>query len=138
MRVNLATLWKAAEALKSWPAVLLDIPGLAGQVLSPQVFINLLYIIKEALNNVKKHAQAGCVWLSLTTGEGQLRVLVEDDGKGFDTALVKETASGFGLGIMRERAWEIGAQIDIESAIGKGSRVTLQVPLGEGETCREK
>lgn len=136
-----AALWKAAEAFEELAGiqVLLDIPqDFAGQVLSPQVFINLLYIIKEALNNVKKHAQAGCVWLSLTTGEGQLRVLVEDDGKGFDTALVKETASGFGLGIMRERAWEIGAQIDIESAIGKGSRVTLQVPLGEGETCREK
>lgn len=136
-----ADLLKEAEAFEEQTGiqVILDIPpDLTGQILNPQVFKNLLYIIREALNNIRKHAEAGCVRLSLTTAEGQLHVLLEDDGKGFDTVLVKDAASGFGLVIMRERAWEIGAQIDIESAIGKGSRITLRVPLEEGEECREK
>jgi PAS domain S-box-containing protein len=136
-----AALWKAAEAFEELTGiqVILDIPpDFVGQELDPQVFINLLYIIKEVLNNIRKHAQAGCVWLSLSAEEGQLRVLVEDDGKGFDVTQPKDAASGFGLGIMRERALEIGAQIEVESAIGKGSRITLWVPLEEGVTCREK
>ncbi|EHQ88911.1 signal transduction histidine kinase, nitrate/nitrite-specific [Desulfosporosinus youngiae DSM 17734] len=112
--------------------VQLDIPpGFTGRELKPLVRINLLNIIKEALNNIRKHAGAGVVSLSLVRAEGQLSAAIEDDGRGFDSKPDEDTNHGFGLNIMRERAWEIGAQIEIVSAEGKGSRITLLVPLEE-------
>lgn len=109
-------------------------PGFTGQELKPQVRMNLVYIFKEALNNIAKHAGACKVRLSLNVEGDRLQAVVEDDGRGFDAQKMSENLKcGFGLNIMRERAWEIGAQFEIESAEGKGCRITLQAPIGERE-----
>jgi len=108
----------------------LDIPyGFTGGEIEPHVRIHILSIIKEALNNIAKHAEAKNVSISLSLTPEQLYVAVEDDGKGFDLALSRSTEKArFGLTIMRERAAEIGAKLNIESKKGKGSRITLSVP----------
>lgn len=131
-----ASLWRDIESFEEQTGIKVELdipPGFTGQELEPQVRMNLSNIIREALNNIRKHADAGGVRLSLTVMGEQLCAAVEDDGRGFDIQKpVQDTRRGFGLSIMRERAWEIGAQIEIESAVGKGSRIALQVPLGEG------
>ncbi|OPX88257.1 histidine kinase N-terminal 7TM domain-containing protein [Pelotomaculum sp. PtaB.Bin117] len=116
--------------------VKLNIPfGFTGEGLKPQVRINVLNIVKEALNNVRKHAGAGKVKVSFALAREQLCVAVEDDGKGFDIQKpVKDMRNKFGLNIMRERALEIGAQLEIKSIEGKGSRIALCVPVSEGES----
>lgn len=107
--------------------------GFTGEELRPDMSVNLLNIIREALNNIRKHAKAKHVTVSFSIKEGQLKAAVRDDGKGY-VAGQKQSLykSRFGLDIMRERASEIGGQIRIESGIGKGSAILLEVPLDSG------
>lgn len=115
--------------------VKLDIPtGFTGEELKPNIRFNILNIVKEALNNIRKHAKANNVRISFSVAQEQLCTTIEDDGKGFDiTQQDNGTKNKFGINIMRERALEIGAQIDIKSSAGKGSLVVFCVPIEEGE-----
>lgn len=113
--------------------VKLDIPsGFTGDGLRPDIRINTLNIVREALNNTRKHSEADNVYIGFKISKEQLCVTVEDDGKGFD--IETNLTNRYGLNIMRERALDISAKIDIISAPGKGCRISLVVPLnGEGE-----
>ncbi|RCX19341.1 PAS domain S-box-containing protein [Anaerobacterium chartisolvens] len=115
--------------------VKLEMPdGFTGEALKPNIRINMLNIIKEALNNVRKHAEAENVRISCSLSQNQLCAAVEDDGKGFDIRQNHNAVkSKFGLDIMRERASEIGGQINIRTVEGKGSRISLCVPIEEGK-----
>jgi len=104
--------------------------GFNGQDLSPHTKVNIINIVKEALNNVVKHARAQKVTVSIINEPGLLGIAVEDDGQGFD--INENSVSSrekYGIRIMEERAEEIGAQIDINSTIGTGTRILLQVPV---------
>jgi signal transduction histidine kinase len=85
---------------------------------------HLLRMGQEALTNALRHAQANQVCVQLTFTEGELRLCVSDDGRGFamDTPLPRE---GFGLTGMQERAGLIGAQLTVASQPGSGTRVEL-------------
>lgn len=113
--------------------VKLNIPiGFTGEELKPNIRINILNIIKEALNNIRKHAEADNVKILFSIAQGEFSVTIEDDGKGFDMkSRVDDTKIRFGLNIMKERASEIGAQIDIKSVAGTGSRIDFCVPINE-------
>lgn len=100
----------------------------------PELWINILYIIKESLNNIRKHANAKNVIISFYLENNVMYIQVEDDGKGFHTKSWDcNERSGFGINIMKERAGEIGGEIRINSETGKGTKVILSIPLGEGE-----
>jgi signal transduction histidine kinase len=111
-----------------------DIPiGFTGEELEPSVLPNILNIVREALNNIRKHALASHVKITFLLTDEQLRVNIEDNGKGFEISQNANcTKNKFGLSIMRERASEIGAQIDIKSVVGKGSQVIFSVPIRKG------
>jgi len=111
----------------------LDIPsGFTGDGLSPVIRINILNIVREALNNIRKHAEADNVYIGFKASKEQLCVTVEDDGKGFDIGA--DLTNRYGLSIMRERASEISAKVDLKSEPMKGCHISLTVPLdGEGE-----
>lgn len=112
----------------------LKIPnGFTGEELEPNIRLNLLNIVKEALNNIRKHAEAGQVKIRVLLAKEQLIITVEDDGKGFDKAKLNcGPKTKFGLDIMRERASEIGLKIDIQSNVGKGTRIEFCMLLKEG------
>lgn len=100
--------------------------------LNPNSRVNLLNIIREALNNIRKHADAEHVKVTLEIEGERLYVVVKDDGKGFDiNSRINANNSKFGLHIMEERAVEIGGKIDISSEAGKGSRIAVTIPIGE-------
>jgi signal transduction histidine kinase len=84
----------------------------------------LLRIVREAVANAGRHANADVVRVTCTNG-GPLRLRIEDDGAGFDPEAVD--ASGFGLIVMRERAAAIGAQLEITSVEGRGTSVEVRV-----------
>lgn len=115
-------------------SVELDIEGdLTGDEIRPYMTIQLLNIVKEALNNIRKHANARKVHITLKNTGQQLLISVVDDGKGFDyTFSGSSPGGGFGLSIIQERARSIGGQARIQSEIGKGTQVLLSVPLGKG------
>lgn len=105
-------------------------PVFTGEGLNHVMRNNILNIVKEALNNIRKHAEARNVFISLSLIHEQLYIKVEDDGTGFDMEQHRrETGTRFGLEIMRQRVREIGAHINIKSAPGKGSKIELYVPL---------
>ena len=97
-----------------------------GMPLAPDVQIQVLHIVQEALSNVRKHAQATRVWLDVEQ-QPAWRFAVRDDGVGFaDDDLFDETHVG--LRIMRERAQRIGATLEIVAQPGRGSSIVLTLP----------
>lgn len=112
--------------------VKLEIPdGFTGEKLEPITRLNIFNIIKEALNNVGKHAEVDNARVCFSIEAKVLCVIIEDYGKGFDSSICKEPDKHYGLKIMRERVAEIGAQLDIQSSSEEGSRIILHLPLKE-------
>jgi two-component system nitrate/nitrite sensor histidine kinase NarX len=94
--------------------------------LPPDVQIQVLHILQEALSNVRKHADARSVQVQVDKGPAW-RFMVHDDGRGFD-ADAERTQLNVGMKIMRERADQIGATVHVHSAPGEGTTVTLLLP----------
>ena len=87
---------------------------------------NLFLAVKEALNNIVKHAGAKQVRLGVDVSNGKLRVVVTDDGHGFEHP--PQDAWADGLRNMRQRMAEIGGDCAIESHAGTGTTITFDVP----------
>lgn len=96
--------------------------------LPSNVEIQVARIVQEALNNIRKHARAHNVRVLLRRDDaGGHRLLVEDDGVGFDSPVTEGGRPGehLGLVIMHERAGHIGGELRIESEPGEGTRIEL-------------
>lgn len=96
--------------------------------LPPHVQHQVLYICREALNNIEKHANAQLVEIDLIWGEYDLTVKIVDDGQGFDPHAVNYDGH-YGLTIMQERVEEINGQLKITSDLSKGTILTLKLPI---------
>jgi signal transduction histidine kinase len=83
------------------------------------------FLCSEALANIAKHASASRVSVSVTTGDGRVRVAVEDDGLGG-----ADPARGTGLRGLADRVEALGGALQIESPAGKGTRLAAEIPLG--------
>ncbi|MBT8119950.1 MAG: hypothetical protein KJN89_09565 [Gammaproteobacteria bacterium] len=96
--------------------------------LPSNVELNAYRIVQEALTNIKKHANAYIVRVLLThDDEGNIRILIENDGKGFDQEKIQSTEGDhLGLTIMKERAKHLGGSLKIESEPDEGTRVELR------------
>jgi two-component system, NarL family, nitrate/nitrite sensor histidine kinase NarX len=101
-----------------------------GLALAPDMQVQVLHVVQEALSNVRKHARAREVWVDVQQAP-QWRVEVRDDGCGFnaaDSAHSAPDATHVGLAIMRERASRIGAEVTVDSVPGSGTCVVLTLP----------
>jgi signal transduction histidine kinase/streptogramin lyase len=98
--------------------------------LSTDLRHNLFLVIKEALNNVVKHAHASEVWLRASATAAGLEVVVEDNGSGFDRA--PDDAVSDGLRNMRQRMADIGGECLLESKPGAGTKVFVHLPWTDG------
>jgi signal transduction histidine kinase len=87
----------------------------------------LFRIAQEALANVAKYAHAQRATVSIDATTESIRLVIQDDGRGFDPGLVHPPTreSGWGLMIMKERAAAAGADLGIESAPGRGTRIVV-------------
>lgn len=101
--------------------------------LSSDVELALFRIAQEALTNAGKYAEATSLALSLTFPNSSARLIVEDNGKGFDLPAIEGPTRRGGLGLygMRERADLLGADLSIETSPGEGTRIAVMVPLVE-------
>ena len=98
---------------------------------------HLFRIVQESLNNVSKHAQASRVSVLIERRPDEVRLIIEDDGCGFDLDEVRRhSARGMGLAGMHERAASIGAGFQIESAAGQGTTLFVRAPLTRRSTTR--
>lgn len=94
----------------------------------------LVNVLKEALSNVERHAQASSVTVRLTADGGDVLLTVADDGAGFDVDARNTFVSNghYGLLGMTERARRVGGEIELGSTPGAGSTVTLRLPADSG------
>ena len=92
----------------------------------------LFYIIEEAVNNARKHAQAEHIWVRLKIQGEVLAVEIQDDGVGFNVGAMDSTYNrrgSLGMVNMRERAEMVSGAVRIDSSEGHGTRVLVYVPL---------
>jgi signal transduction histidine kinase len=113
-----------------------DVENGAGQVkLDPECRRHVLLIVKEALHNVLRHAEATRAGVSLRRQGRSLVVEVRDDGRGFAPdapAPDVEPRGGRGLPNLRARARALGGRLDVVSAPSQGTLVRLDLPLRRG------
>jgi PAS domain S-box-containing protein len=108
--------------------------------LSNDISILLFQSVRELLVNTVKHSRAKRVSLSSSRQTSNIRIIVQDDGIGFEVeekCVAKEPGHGFGLFSIRERIRYLGGSIEIESNPGCGTRVTLMAPLMTGKKLME-
>jgi signal transduction histidine kinase len=89
-------------------------------------------VVQEAVGNALRHARATVVRVTLRDEDDALRLVVEDDGIGFDPAAVGRSARrGANLGLlgMTERVHNAGGTIELESRPGAGSRIIARIPF---------
>ena len=109
-------------------------PG-AGAPLAPDEQLQVLFILQEALSNVRKHSEASHVRIDVAN-DRDFSLVIADDGQGYDPAEVAERGeSHVGLHIMRERAARMRAVIKLESQPGAGTRVALTLPGSERQAA---
>jgi signal transduction histidine kinase len=97
----------------------------ASETMPPGTHEAVFRVAQEALANVGRHARAHVVRVTLTAEDDTLRLVVRDDGSGFDHASI---ARGLGLDNMRERAREVMGTVEVTARPGAGTTVTLAVP----------
>jgi signal transduction histidine kinase len=104
--------------------------------LSPDAEVTLLRVTQEALANVRRHADAGRVAVTLSYMDGEATLDVRDDGTGFDPGSRQGGAGadghgpngGLGLRGMRERVEALGGRLEVETAPGRGTTVAVTLP----------
>ena len=97
---------------------------------SPEVAVQLVRVVQEALTNVRKHANADRARVRIGRQGGEALIVVEDNGRGFDTELIRQTdVLSFGLRTMRERVERVGGRFAVDSVPGEGTRVQIFLPV---------
>ncbi len=94
---------------------------------APRARVELLRVVQEALNNVRKHAHSTAVQVQIQRWADSLVVCIQDDGSGFPPG--QERGGHFGLDIMTERTESIGGSLEVTSSPGTGTVVCIHVPL---------
>jgi signal transduction histidine kinase len=96
----------------------------------PELEAAIYRIVQEGLNNVIKHADAETARVAVTEGRGEVKVVIEDDGKGIRAEGGRQ---GFGLIGMRERASLVGGELTVGPGASGGTRVTATLPASRRE-----
>jgi two-component system sensor histidine kinase NreB len=96
----------------------------------PLIEINLYRVIQEALHNMMKHSRAKNVTIELTVGNGEINLIIQDDGVGFN---MDETKEGLGLKHIEERVSQLGGIAKIYSKKNLGVTIAIMIPEERGE-----
>jgi len=108
-----------------------DLVGTLPRPMSSDLETLAYRVVQEALTNAAKHARAGRVVISVETSATSLRVEVEDDGRGFDSAMTREflRQGRVGLASMRERVELANGTFVIRSSPGRGTSIVATLPV---------
>ncbi|WP_174362300.1 type IV pili methyl-accepting chemotaxis transducer N-terminal domain-containing protein [uncultured Caballeronia sp.] len=113
----------------------LDYEEASGLPLPSDQQLQVLFILQEALSNVRKHASASNVRVVIRNAE-DFHLTLQDDGDGYDPAdIASRGEAHVGFHIMRERAARLGAQLGLESRPGGGARVHLLLPASRRQAA---
>lgn len=101
-------------------------------LIKPELEINLVRILQEALGNIIKHSGATECEVIISCIDNSLVLNINDNGKGFNTKAPsngKDNSTGLGLAGLTERVKILNGNVKIESAIGKGTRIYIEIPV---------
>ena len=101
------------------------------QRLPSQVEILLFRVVQEAVTNIMRHSQATVAQVNLEVSNSKATVIIEDNGKGFDTKRAFSQADAWGLRGMQERVGLLGGTLFIDSAPGKGTIIHVEIPIND-------
>lgn len=103
--------------------------------LPSHIEVALFRIVQEAVNNIARHSGAGHAGVEINFSDEVVRVVVSDDGKGFDAAGLLDPAAKAGESVgllgMQERVNLLGGRLDIRSTAGAGTAITVEAPVTE-------
>lgn len=106
------------------------IPFGLNERLESNLEITLFRMIQELSSNIIKHSEATEVTIYLTQHHNhQLNVMIEDNGKGFDTAALKDENTGIGLKNIEKKVEQLGGTFTIDSMASKGTTIIIDIPL---------
>jgi signal transduction histidine kinase len=109
----------------------LEVPDIPSDFLAnSQLRHHLIMAVKEAVNNVLKHARATEVRIRISLESSRLHVCVQDNGRGFDPAAAKP---GNGLSNIESRMKKIGGTVSVKSKLAVGTELCLEIPVGRAK-----
>jgi len=109
--------------------------------LNLEMEINLYRLIQEAMNNIRKHAEATLVKINMVESFPNILLRITDNGKGFDINKHKKLelhSKSMGLRSMEERVSLLNGTMDIQSKPGSGTRILIEVPFSEKTSLPDK
>ena len=124
--------WLAEQfGRQSGVAITVERQGQPPAEVSQDVSVMLFQVARELLANVAKHAKAAHAKVALVWENGEVAVVVEDDGVGFDARAVSQRAvsDSFGLFSIRERLSHQGGKMEVDARPGRGSRIAVRLPV---------
>jgi two-component system sensor histidine kinase DegS len=124
-----------APTIKRFIDALQDHPGLEIRLLQsgterrfePYIEVMVFRAVQELVTNAVRHSQATQIKVQLDMGDTNIKVAVEDNGKGFDVGVLEERG-GMGIKVIKERVEKLGGYLDVDSVPGRGARITFQIP----------
>ena len=92
---------------------------------------NLYRVVQEAVNNSLKYANSNYILISVSHTKEMLSIVIDDDGKGFDTEkpITDKKGGGMGMFFMKERISYINGRLFVNSVEGKGTRITINLKM---------
>ncbi len=132
MGLDAALRWFVGQQRNATGIEITFVSSLSGKRVAPDLETGCFRIVQESLTNVARHARARKVRVELSHSTGELLLLIQDDGTGFDVAAARlraTTGGSFGLLGMEERVRLFGGSCEIQSALGHGTAVRIRLPL---------
>ncbi len=108
------------------PLLLITLEMPKGVILPKNIAEEALWVVREALQNVTKHSVSRTAQIEIKL-DSMLRVIVSDDGNGFDAAAMR--AGHYGLRGMRERVLALGGEFKVDSKMGSGTSLSFTLPI---------
>jgi len=109
--------------------------------LNLDIEINLYRLIQEAMNNIRKHAEATLVRINMVASFPNILLRIADNGKGFNIKKHKNfklNPKRMGLRSMKERASLLNGTMDIQSKLGSGTRILIEIPFSEKKSSPDE
>ncbi len=97
--------------------------------LESYIEVMIFRAIQELIGNAARHSQASQISVTIDISDTDVKVGVEDNGKGFDIDTLLE-GSNMGVKVIKERVEMLGGHLDVESAMNQGSKISFQIPAG--------
>lgn len=125
------TVRRYVDAMQTHPgmSIQLTVSGMERR-LEPYLEVMIFRAIQELLGNAVRHSQASEVRIQLDLGDTAVKVMVDDDGKGFDPEVLKERTN-MGIKVIRDRVEMLGGDFQLSTKVGEGTRIAFTIPLRE-------